>query len=468
MSLARWQDLCLDATDPERLGAFWAPVLGLRRDPEIPRAVTLVGAEPTQRVWVNLVDRPKRVKNRLHLDVYAESIDGLVSLGATVLAPAEETGFAWTVMADPEGGEFCAFLRDRAELPAYRLHGIGIDCVDARAQARWGEVFGVPVVTRRTGSPSSRDARPRADAGLRALPERTSAPTVTGVTGDVDGAGAGADPALGHAGLDRARGLRRADECRAFPPRTITRRRLADGLEHGHRDRPAGSSLGTSRVGRLGRTTSVDSASRSAADQLAGHDRQPPGSHLHLGRRRAQVAEPVGSRASPTRCPATTRRRCRGSARRWRAAPGPRSGVAIIRTCTSLLPLDSRPSRLRCIDTPITVPSRVRLRLRVLIGRLPPARARCHLESPAADRCGVKAAARARLGDLLGWPHALDLTADAVTLTGQLVDIESVSRNEQAIADPVEAGADGARHLEVVRHGNTVVARTDLGRPSGW
>ena len=33
----------------------------------------------------------------------------------------------------------------------------------------------------------------------------------------------------------------------------------------------------------------------------------------------------------------------------------------------------------------------------------------------------------------------LDLTADAVTLTQQLVDIESVSRNEQAIADAVEA-----------------------------
>ena len=39
----------------------------------------------------------------------------------------------------------------------------------------------------------------------------------------------------------------------------------------------------------------------------------------------------------------------------------------------------------------------------------------------------------------------LDLTADAVTLTEQLVDIESVSRNEQAIADAVEAALRGAR-----------------------
>jgi succinyl-diaminopimelate desuccinylase len=58
----------------------------------------------------------------------------------------------------------------------------------------------------------------------------------------------------------------------------------------------------------------------------------------------------------------------------------------------------------------------------------------------------------------------LDLTADAVTLTRQLVDIESVSQDEQAIADAVEAALRPLAHLSVVRRGNTVVARTDLGR----
>ncbi|MCW2816771.1 MAG: dapE 3 [Nocardioides sp.] len=58
----------------------------------------------------------------------------------------------------------------------------------------------------------------------------------------------------------------------------------------------------------------------------------------------------------------------------------------------------------------------------------------------------------------------LDLSADAVTLTRQLVDIESVSQDEQAIADAVEAALTGLAHLTVVRRGNTVVARTDLGR----
>ncbi|QCW49839.1 succinyl-diaminopimelate desuccinylase [Nocardioides dongxiaopingii] len=58
----------------------------------------------------------------------------------------------------------------------------------------------------------------------------------------------------------------------------------------------------------------------------------------------------------------------------------------------------------------------------------------------------------------------LDLTLDAVTLTRALVDIESVSRNEQAIADAVERALTTLPHLTVVRRGNTVVARTDLGR----
>lgn len=58
----------------------------------------------------------------------------------------------------------------------------------------------------------------------------------------------------------------------------------------------------------------------------------------------------------------------------------------------------------------------------------------------------------------------LDLTADVVTLARQLVDIESVSRNEATIVDAVEAGLRRTA-LKVERFGNTLVARTELGRP---
>jgi succinyl-diaminopimelate desuccinylase len=58
----------------------------------------------------------------------------------------------------------------------------------------------------------------------------------------------------------------------------------------------------------------------------------------------------------------------------------------------------------------------------------------------------------------------LDLTRDVVALTEQLVDIESVSRNERKIADAVERALSTLGHLEVVRRGNTVIARTHLDR----
>ena len=60
---------------------------------------------------------------------------------------------------------------------------------------------------------------------------------------------------------------------------------------------------------------------------------------------------------------------------------------------------------------------------------------------------------------------ALDLSAGAVALTEQLVDIPSVSGDEAEITDAVEAVLRAADHLEVERLGNTLVARTALGMP---
>jgi succinyl-diaminopimelate desuccinylase len=60
-------------------------------------------------------------------------------------------------------------------------------------------------------------------------------------------------------------------------------------------------------------------------------------------------------------------------------------------------------------------------------------------------------------------PVGLEL-ADPVTLTRQLVDIPSVSGDEAAIADAVEVALRSAHHLQVLRFGNTVVARTHQGR----
>jgi succinyl-diaminopimelate desuccinylase len=58
----------------------------------------------------------------------------------------------------------------------------------------------------------------------------------------------------------------------------------------------------------------------------------------------------------------------------------------------------------------------------------------------------------------------LNLSADVVDLTAALVDIPSESRHEQRIADEVEVALGACSHLSVTRFGNTVVARTQLGR----
>ncbi|MDO4918859.1 succinyl-diaminopimelate desuccinylase [Kocuria sp.] len=60
---------------------------------------------------------------------------------------------------------------------------------------------------------------------------------------------------------------------------------------------------------------------------------------------------------------------------------------------------------------------------------------------------------------------ALDLTMDPADLTAALVDIESVSDHEGPLADAVAAALRALPHLSVHRDGDTVVARTELGRP---
>jgi hypothetical protein len=118
------KSVCIDCEQPYTLAHWWAPVLGyavrpwtdedlarLRergfsgpdQDPEV--ALDPPGGKGSGvTVWFLKVPEPKRLKNRVHLDVYGD-VDTLVRRGATVVAALER----WTVMTDPEGNEFCVF-----------------------------------------------------------------------------------------------------------------------------------------------------------------------------------------------------------------------------------------------------------------------------------------------------------------------------------------------------------------------
>lgn len=62
-------------------------------------------------------------------------------------------------------------------------------------------------------------------------------------------------------------------------------------------------------------------------------------------------------------------------------------------------------------------------------------------------------------------PTRLDLALDVVALTQSICDVGSVSGHEGPLADAVQAALEAHGHLEVVRDGDAVLARTNQGRP---
>lgn len=59
----------------------------------------------------------------------------------------------------------------------------------------------------------------------------------------------------------------------------------------------------------------------------------------------------------------------------------------------------------------------------------------------------------------------LDLRQDVALLTAAIMDINSVSGNEKALADAVEEALRSIPELHIVRDGDSIIARTELGNP---
>jgi predicted enzyme related to lactoylglutathione lyase len=147
--LATFKDLCLDAVEPERLGPWWAGVLGLRWQARESGDGAVIGPTPGHTIWICRVPEAKTVKQRVHLDIYTRALGELEAVGSVVVEPQHQD-WGWTIMADPEGGEFCAFVRD--ELPAERLHGLVVDSVKPWEIAQWwSRVYRAEVVHHEQG-----------------------------------------------------------------------------------------------------------------------------------------------------------------------------------------------------------------------------------------------------------------------------------------------------------------------------
>jgi hypothetical protein len=140
MALASFKDLVVDAVDAPRLGRFWAAALGLELKTLDDGDVLLSGQTRQHAIWVNEVPEPVTVKQRVHLDVHAASVDDVLELGAT---PLDLASFRWKVLRDPEGGELCVF--ERGQVPAYRLYEVVVDAREpGRIATWWGDVLGTP------------------------------------------------------------------------------------------------------------------------------------------------------------------------------------------------------------------------------------------------------------------------------------------------------------------------------------
>ena len=118
-------NLVIDCSDLGRSADFWTEVLGYV--PEGPAVGPYQGLIPADgeglEILLQRVPEQKRDKNRLHLDLRTPDLESevkrLLGLGAVVRTdePAEEFGWHWQILADPDGNEFCVAQPPDARQP---------------------------------------------------------------------------------------------------------------------------------------------------------------------------------------------------------------------------------------------------------------------------------------------------------------------------------------------------------------
>jgi hypothetical protein len=119
--VARIAQLALDVHDLELEARFWSEALGMRADlggkggmlyppDDAPKSV--------QTIYLQPVEEDKRGKMRLHFDLRPEDgdtegeVERLLGLGASRADVGQTGEEGFTVLADPEGNEFCVLHGD--------------------------------------------------------------------------------------------------------------------------------------------------------------------------------------------------------------------------------------------------------------------------------------------------------------------------------------------------------------------
>ncbi len=116
--------IVVDAHDLPALARFWVQALGWQVLSDREREVVIGphAAAPVGICFMPATDR-KGVKNRLHFDLTTSAEDRdneiarLLALGARRVEIGQTGAESWTVLADPEGNEFCV-VRPKSTLIA--------------------------------------------------------------------------------------------------------------------------------------------------------------------------------------------------------------------------------------------------------------------------------------------------------------------------------------------------------------
>jgi hypothetical protein len=106
--------ISFDCADAAQTAGFWSRMLDRSIDEGASAefaAIGLATGGTDATIWMfHRVPEDKAAKNRVHVDLVAESIEKSVAqaleYGATRVGDFDEGGFHWTTLADPEGNEF--------------------------------------------------------------------------------------------------------------------------------------------------------------------------------------------------------------------------------------------------------------------------------------------------------------------------------------------------------------------------
>jgi predicted enzyme related to lactoylglutathione lyase len=103
----------INVIDYERMKEFWGSLLGSEVAHEIPPHFVWFAPQHEGGISVALqsVEHATEGTRRLHIDTSVPDVAAakqqIIALGGAVVADHEMGGFAWSIMADPEGNEFC-------------------------------------------------------------------------------------------------------------------------------------------------------------------------------------------------------------------------------------------------------------------------------------------------------------------------------------------------------------------------